>query len=416
MFYFWRQTFLRQTMIGMVFCLLLISTEAFGVVLDLDSGDVVGGIIVERNDEWIKIDTGLGIPITYYLDEIIAIDGEPTLPPVEIVETPEPVDQTPAAVVPPPEPVEEIPEIVEPQKPVVSSVPEEVDTPAADQIIKMVEPDEPVEEAIEVLEIPEEPAEEEIIIPAEPTEPVITIEATKVPISISQTEIQIDTNPGKEALERPQSAPAKDIATLDGVELFKEEVSPAAIKPKEASTPQPLVIDVFLKEDFPIESKPKNERIKVLSQKVKKYFQARLTQFEHIQERIQRKGTFIKERLYAIPLKIRRAIMILGIGSLTFLYFVVCLPLMVIARKLRIKYAWLIWIPIVQVFYFVHMAKRPVWLTVFLFIPILNIILLLLFFMNILNLLKKPRWLILFLIIPGINIFTLWYLAISKTV
>src|SRR3990167_5493623 len=43
---------------------------AWAETIRLKSGLVIKGTIVERTADSIKVDTGLGIPVTYYLDEI----------------------------------------------------------------------------------------------------------------------------------------------------------------------------------------------------------------------------------------------------------------------------------------------------------------------------------------------------------
>ncbi|MFC1752713.1 toxin-antitoxin system YwqK family antitoxin [Thermoproteota archaeon] len=54
--------------------LFLIPVSADTIVLK--SGKTIEGKITERTDEKIQIDIGIGIPVTYYLNEIESIDGE----------------------------------------------------------------------------------------------------------------------------------------------------------------------------------------------------------------------------------------------------------------------------------------------------------------------------------------------------
>jgi len=58
----------------LVLSLLFISSLAFAETIHLKSGKTYEGKIVERTDEYIKIDIGVGFPITYFLDEIERID------------------------------------------------------------------------------------------------------------------------------------------------------------------------------------------------------------------------------------------------------------------------------------------------------------------------------------------------------
>ena len=90
--------------------------------LELKSGKIIEGQIVEQNSDTVKIDAGVGVAVTYYRDEIEKVNGEPfsaaatseqnvvedSLPvpaPVETVETEEEQVPLPAAS----EPVAEIP-------------------------------------------------------------------------------------------------------------------------------------------------------------------------------------------------------------------------------------------------------------------------------------------------------------------
>ncbi|MBM3248472.1 MAG: hypothetical protein FJZ10_03495 [Candidatus Omnitrophica bacterium] len=62
-----------------VFLLILMSSFAFAETIILKSGQKHEGKIVERTDEYIKIDIGVGMPVTYFLDEIEKIDKDLTI-------------------------------------------------------------------------------------------------------------------------------------------------------------------------------------------------------------------------------------------------------------------------------------------------------------------------------------------------
>ncbi len=62
-----------------IFILVLFSAAtSFAETVVLKSGKVIEGKIVEKNDDSIKIDSGSGVAITYYLDEIKTMDGQDT--------------------------------------------------------------------------------------------------------------------------------------------------------------------------------------------------------------------------------------------------------------------------------------------------------------------------------------------------
>lgn len=83
---------------------LFISPTARAEIIRLKSGKVIEGIIVERTEDSIKVDTGLGIPVTYYLDEIesnpITAHTETALPEIMPAPTAEPAITRPPDVPP----------------------------------------------------------------------------------------------------------------------------------------------------------------------------------------------------------------------------------------------------------------------------------------------------------------------------
>jgi len=56
--------------------ILLIPTWAFATEIILKSGEKVDGKIIEQTDKYIKIDSGIGMAVTYYNDEIDTVDGQ----------------------------------------------------------------------------------------------------------------------------------------------------------------------------------------------------------------------------------------------------------------------------------------------------------------------------------------------------
>ena len=53
-----------------------LSSFALADVVVLKSGKQVEGKILERTDDHVKIDAGVGVAVTYYADEIDSIDGK----------------------------------------------------------------------------------------------------------------------------------------------------------------------------------------------------------------------------------------------------------------------------------------------------------------------------------------------------
>ncbi len=67
---------MNRKVVVLTLCLLFVSLFAFAETIELKSGKTITGEIVERTDKYIKVDTGTGRDITYFLDEIETIRGE----------------------------------------------------------------------------------------------------------------------------------------------------------------------------------------------------------------------------------------------------------------------------------------------------------------------------------------------------
>ncbi|MDP2905858.1 MAG: hypothetical protein Q8O22_06125, partial [Candidatus Omnitrophota bacterium] len=60
----------------LIVCLFLTSIPSFAETIILKSGKKIEGKIVERTDKYIKVDSGIGVDVIYFLDEIGKIEGE----------------------------------------------------------------------------------------------------------------------------------------------------------------------------------------------------------------------------------------------------------------------------------------------------------------------------------------------------
>lgn len=361
MYHSFQLLFSKKTIIFVLIIFSLTIANVFADVVHLFSGKIIEGEVVLQNDELIKVDTGIGISVTYYLDEIDTINGESV-------------------------------------------------TPVKEEQTKIIKKPEIIEEP-KVVEAPE------VQEPIKTAEPTKTVEPSRVIEKVEKEEAAVEV------------VPEKDVATLEGINLFKEQASPAAIKPKEAPSTKTRD-DVKGKEQSLMAgmdkelSVPKADTTKtvqkeaptnIVFQKVEEYIKSQIRGFESTRAYFRQKLPFIKERLYAIPVRVRRDSLVFMSAFMAVIYIFVCFPFMQIAKKLGKKHSWLIWIPFVQIFYFIHMASKPLWWTVLFLVPILNVFLPLFLFIDILKSLGKSFWLIILIIIPGVNIFTFWYLAISKT-
>ncbi|MFZ2225937.1 MAG: DUF5684 domain-containing protein [Candidatus Moraniibacteriota bacterium] len=95
-----------------------------------------------------------------------------------------------------------------------------------------------------------------------------------------------------------------------------------------------------------------------------------------------------------------------------YLYFAFCL--FRIAKKTATENAWFAWLPILDFFLMVRIAKKPDWWIILLFVPIINIITGILLWMGISKALGKPQWIGILMIITPINLIIPAYLAFSN--
>jgi hypothetical protein len=95
-----------------------------------------------------------------------------------------------------------------------------------------------------------------------------------------------------------------------------------------------------------------------------------------------------------------------------YVYFAYCL--MEIGKKLNIGDSWMAWVPIVNIYYSIKLAKRPGWWMVLFFIPLVNLAILIAVWREIsknLGFSKNLGWLI---IVPILNLFLPGYLVFAK--
>ena len=89
------------------------------------------------------------------------------------------------------------------------------------------------------------------------------------------------------------------------------------------------------------------------------------------------------------------------------------LCLQIIANKLETEYAWLAWVPIVNLYIICKMAGQPGWWFFLFFIPVVNIIAYVLVWMNISEACNQPSELGVFMLVPVVNFVILGILAFS---
>ncbi len=94
-----------------------------------------------------------------------------------------------------------------------------------------------------------------------------------------------------------------------------------------------------------------------------------------------------------------------------YVYLAVCLQ--TIARKTGTEHGWLAWIPIANAYLMCKVAVKPGWWLLLFFIPIVNIVFMVIVWMGIAEARDKKGWLGILMIVPIANLIVPGYLAFS---
>lgn len=100
------------------------------------------------------------------------------------------------------------------------------------------------------------------------------------------------------------------------------------------------------------------------------------------------------------------------IMAIGYIYVAICLTK--IAKKTNTENGWFAWIPILNVFLMLMIAKKPLWWFILMLIPFVNLIIGIIVWMAIAEARGKPNWIGILMIFPLLNVIILGYLAFSK--
>ena len=92
-------------------------------------------------------------------------------------------------------------------------------------------------------------------------------------------------------------------------------------------------------------------------------------------------------------------------------YVYMALALQTIADKTKTDNSWLAWIPIANMVLMLNVAKKPIWWIVLFFIPVVNIIFIIIVWMAMAEARGKPSWWGILMIVPVANLITPGVLA-----
>ena len=113
------------------------------------------------------------------------------------------------------------------------------------------------------------------------------------------------------------------------------------------------------------------------------------------------------------PVYIWVIIVLGGILLLCVRYVWPAICLQIIGNKTGTLNPWLAWIPIANIYLMCKIARKSGWLTLLFFIPLVNIVILIIIWMDIANLLKMSSWWGVLMIVPGLDLITIGILAFA---
>ncbi len=99
-------------------------------------------------------------------------------------------------------------------------------------------------------------------------------------------------------------------------------------------------------------------------------------------------------------------------GLAVYAWFALCLYL--IAGKTGTRDAWLAWIPFANLYLMCKVAGLSGWWAILFFIPLVNLILVVVVWMNIARACNKPSWLGILMLVPLVNLVIPGALAFSE--
>jgi hypothetical protein len=105
------------------------------------------------------------------------------------------------------------------------------------------------------------------------------------------------------------------------------------------------------------------------------------------------------------------AFLVFALAIALVVYIYIALALQTIAAKTGTPNAWLAWIPIVNIFLMLSIAKKPAWWFLLFLIPLVNLIICIIVWMGVAKARNKPDWLGILMIVPLANIVIPGYLA-----
>jgi hypothetical protein len=95
------------------------------------------------------------------------------------------------------------------------------------------------------------------------------------------------------------------------------------------------------------------------------------------------------------------------------LYIVACVPFYLIAKKTSAPHPHFAWFPVFNFYLLCTIAGRPGWWLLLMFVPLVNIVIFVVIWMDIATACGKPSWVGLLILVPVVSLVMQWYLALT---
>jgi len=99
------------------------------------------------------------------------------------------------------------------------------------------------------------------------------------------------------------------------------------------------------------------------------------------------------------------------IGIALISYIVFALPFYRMGQKIGSDNPWYAFVPILNLVLMLEIADKELWWILLLFVPCVNIVVMLILWMAIAERMEKPGWVGLLMLVPGVNCLVPFYLA-----
>ncbi len=95
------------------------------------------------------------------------------------------------------------------------------------------------------------------------------------------------------------------------------------------------------------------------------------------------------------------------------IYVIFALPIYTMGKKTGSENAWFAFVPILNLVLLLEIADKELWWILLFFIPLANVIALVVVWMAVADAMDKPEWVGLLMLVPFVNIIVPFYLAFA---